>query len=92
MKAFQSAYGLTVDGIVGAKTRDKLEEVTGNYGGDESDEEKNDSTNNNETPSLPDNVKTPTKDILNLMRVWCDQLGLTIVDARSGNITNIDYI
>ena len=92
VKAFQSAYGLKVDGIVGVQTRDKLDELTGTAGGDESDDEKNDSTNNNETPILPDEIKTPTKDILNLMRVWCDKLGLTIVDARSGNITNIDYM
>lgn len=92
VKAFQSAYGLKVDGIVGVQTRDKLNELTGITGGDESDEEKNDSNDNQETPTLPDEIKTPTKDILNLMRVWADQLGLTIVDARSGNITNIDYM
>lgn len=92
VKAFQSAYGLKVDGIVGVQTRDKLDELTGTAGGDESDEEKHDTTDNNETPILPDEIRTPTKDILNLMRAWADQLGLTIVDARSGNITNIDYM
>jgi hypothetical protein len=90
--AFQSAYGLTSDGIVGAKTRDKLEEVTGQTGGDESDEEKDDTTNNPETPVLPDNIGTPTKDVLHIMKVWCDQLGLKIVDARSGNICDIDFM
>ena len=90
--AFQSAYGLTADGIVGAKTRDKLEEVTGNHGGDETDEDKTDTTENQETPVLPDNIGTPTKDVLHIMKVWCDQLGLKIVDARSGNICDIDFI
>jgi hypothetical protein len=90
--AFQSAYGLTADGIVGAKTRDKLEEVTGQTGGDETEEGKDDSVNNTETPVLPDNIGTPTKDVLHIMKVWCDQLGLKIVDARSGNICDIDFM
>lgn len=90
--AFQSAYGLTADGIVGAKTRDKLEEVTGQTGGDETEEGKDDTVNNPETPVLPDNIGTPTKDVLHIMKVWCDQLGLKIVDARSGNICDIDFM
>ena len=90
--AFQSAYGLYADGIVGMKTRDKLEEVTGQNGGDESEEEKDDSVNNQETPILPDKIQTPTKEALNIMKIWCDQLGLKIVDARSGNICDIDFM
>lgn len=90
--AFQSAYGLTADGIVGAKTRDKLEEVTGQTGGDETEEDKTDTTENQETPVLPENIGTPTKDVLHIMKVWCDQLGLKIVDARSGNICDIDFM
>ena len=77
---------------MGMKTRDKLEEVTGQNGGDESEEEKDDSVNNQETPILPDKIQTPTKEALNIMKIWCDQLGLKIVDARSGNICDIDFM
>ena len=89
--AFQSAYGLTADGIVGAKTRDKLEEVTGNHGGDETEEDKTDTTENQETPVLPEFVKIPTEKAIDLWRLIGDQLGMT-VDARSGNVGNIDYM
>ena len=92
VQAFQSAYDLTADGIVGAKTRDKLEEVTGQTGGDETEEGKDDTVNNPETPVLPDNIGTPTKDVLHIRKIWCDQLGLKIVDARSGNICDIDFM
>ena len=89
--AFQSAYGLKSDGIVGMKTRDKLEEVTGQTGGDESDEEKDDTVNNPETPVLRDSVELPLDLALHLYRVLGEQMGLT-VDARSRNVGNIDYM
>ena len=89
--AFQSAYGLTADGIVGAKTRDKLEEVTGQTGGDESDEEKDDTTNNPETPVLPDKVWLTLDTAMRIMNELGPQLGW-ILDARSGNVGNIDYM
>ena len=91
VQAFQSAYGLTADGIVGAKTRDKLEEVTGKTGGDETEEDKTDTTENQETPVLPEFVRIPTEKAIDLWRLIGDQLGMT-VDARSGNVGNIDYM
>jgi peptidoglycan hydrolase-like protein with peptidoglycan-binding domain len=91
VQAFQSAYGLTADGIVGAKTRDKLEDVTGKTGGDETEEDKTDTTENQETPVLPEFVRIPTEKAIDLWRLIGDQLGMT-VDARSGNVGNIDYM
>ena len=88
--AFQSAYGLTADGVVGMKTRDKLEEVTWQTGGDESEEEKDDTVNNPETPVMPDYVKIPFGKALEFWRLLGDQLGMT-VDTRSGNVSNIDF-
>jgi peptidoglycan hydrolase-like protein with peptidoglycan-binding domain len=89
--AFQSAYGLYADGIVGAKTRDKLEEVTGNHGGDESDDEKDDTVNNPETPVLPEKVWLTLDTAMRIMNELGPQLGW-VLDTRSGNVTNIDYM
>lgn len=91
VQAFQSAYGLTADGIVGAKTRDKLEEVTGQTGGDETDEGKDDTVNNPETPVLPDKVWLTLDTAMRLMNELGPQLGW-ILDTRSGNVGNIDYM
>ena len=89
--AFQSAYGLTSDGIVGMKTRDKLEEVTGQNGVDESDEEKDDTTDNQETPVLPNKVWLTLDTAMRIMSELGPQLGC-VLDARSGNVSNIDYM
>ena len=89
--AFQSAYGLKSDGIVGAKTRDKLEEVTGQTGGDETEEGKDDTVNNPETPVLPDKVWLTLDTAMRLMNELGPQLGW-VLDTRSGNVTNIDYM
>lgn len=88
--AFQKANGLTADGIVGAKTRDKIEELTGETGGEVTDEEKDDTTGNEETPVLKDTVEIPLELGLRLFRVLGEQFGL-VVDARSGNISPIDF-
>jgi hypothetical protein len=53
--------------------------------------EKTDTTENQETPVLPEFVKIPTEKAIDLWRLIGDQLGMT-VDARSGNVGNIDYM
>lgn len=93
VKAFQKAHSLYVDGIVGAKTRDALQNIYEDLhgaGGDESEEDKQDTTDNPETPALPEFVRIPTDKALDLWRLIGDQLGM-MVDCRSGNVCNIDY-
>lgn len=89
--AFQKAHGLTADGVVGMKTRDALENVTGEHGGEESDEEKNDTTNNDESHVLPKYVTIPLDKALEFWRVLSDSMGMT-VDSRSGNVSDIDFM
>lgn len=94
VKAFQKAHNLYVDGIVGAKTRDALQNIYDDLhgaGGEETEEDKNDTTDNTEAPALPEFVKIPTDKALDLWRLIGDQLGMT-VDARIGNVNNIDYM
>ena len=86
--AFQSAYGLKVDGIVGAQTRAELMKAAGQTGGDETDEE---------TPEDPETDLPPADTVKLTLTLSADDLrraletGDLVIDCRSGNVSNIDY-
>lgn len=83
VKSFQGYHGLTVDGIVGEKTMAKIREIT------EPDPEEKEQPAK-ETPVLRDYVKLPLSQAMNVFMTLAEQLGYT-VDARSGNVSPIDY-
>lgn len=84
VKSFQGYHGLTVDGIVGEKTMAKIREII------EPDPEEKEQPAK-ETPVLRDYIKLPMSQAMNVFMTLAEQLGYT-VDARSGNVSPIDYL
>lgn len=79
--AFQSAYGLKADGIVGAKTRSELQKAIGEDYIPEDPE--------TDLPSV-DFVKLTLTLSADIMRQALET-GNLVIDCRSGNVSNIDY-
>lgn len=80
--AFQSAFGLTADGIVGGVTWQEIERQQKQKNPQQpADQEKQD----------PQSDRQSWEDLgMSMFRQLADQLGFTI-DARSGNVSRIDY-
>ena len=87
VRQFQEEHGLAVDGIAGEKTLAEIDRITG--AGTEPEPERKEQPEK-ETPVLRDYVKMPLDQAMAMFRTLAEQLGYT-VDARSGNVSPIDY-
>lgn len=85
VRQFQEEHGLAVDGIAGEKTLAEIDRITG--GGTEPEKKEQPAK---ETPVLRDYVRLPLSQAMNVFMTLAEQLGYT-VDARSGNVSPIDY-
>ena len=81
LKDFQTAYGLTADGILGPETRRMMGKATWQDKKEQPEKEQ---------PVLRDYIKLPLSQAMNVFMTLAEQLGYT-VDARSGNVSPIDY-
>lgn len=80
--AFQSAYGLKADGIVGTQTRAALQKAAGAE---------------EEIPEDPETDLPPVESVKLILTLAAEDLkraletGNLVIDCRSGNVSNIDY-